>query len=60
MEQFVLAPASVHNIKRLNTRTVATQELPKYPAEKNPTDQIDSLEKEMNKKIFAEADSLVD
>ena len=36
------------------------QELPKYQPLQNPTYQIDSLKKEINKKLFARADSLVD
>ena len=56
MEQFVLVPASVYN-KNLS---VTKQELPKYKAEQPPTYQIDSLKKEVNKKLFCKADSLVD
>ena len=59
MEQFVLVPASVYN-KNLNTQSVAKQELPKYQPSKNPTYQVDSLKKEINKKLFSTADSLVD
>ena len=59
MEQFVSFPASVYN-KSLNTQPVTKQELPKYHLSQNPTYQIDSLKKEMNKKLFAKADSLVD
>ena len=58
MEQFVLVPASVYkNKKNLITQAVTKQELPKHQAERN---QIDSLKNEMNKKLFANADSLVD
>ena len=56
MEQFVLVPASVYN----KSVSVTEQELPKYKAEQPPTYQIDSLEKEVNKKLFCKADSLVD
>ena len=56
MEQFVLVPASVYN----KSVSVTKQELPKYKAEKPPTYQIDSLKKEVNKKLFCKADSLVD
>ena len=59
MEQFVLVPASVYN-KSLITRSVTKQELPKYQPLKNPTYQVDSLKKEINKKFFSKADSLVD
>ena len=56
MEQFVLVPASVYN----KIVSVTKQELPKYKAEQPPTYQIDSPKKEVNKKIFCKADSLVD
>ena len=59
MDQFVLVPASVYN-KSLFTQSVTKQELPKYQPSQNPTYQIDSLEKEINKKLFSKADSLVD
>ena len=59
MEQFVLVPASVYN-KSLITQSVTKQELPKYQPLQNPTYQIDSLKKEINKKIFSKADSSVD
>ena len=59
MDQFVLVPASVYN-KGLITHLVIKQELPKCHPSKNPTYQIDSLKKEIFKKIFSKADSLVD
>ena len=59
MEQFVLVPASVYN-KSFITQSVTNQALPKYHSSKNPTYQIDSLKKEINKKLFSKADSLVD
>ena len=59
MEQFVLVPASVHN-KGLSTSSVTKQELPKYQPSQNPTYQVDSLMKEINKKLIFKADSLVD
>ena len=59
MEQFVLVPASVYN-KSLITQSVTKQELPKYQLSQNPTYQVDSLKKEINKKLFSKADSLVD
>ena len=59
MHQFILVPASVYN-KSLITQTVTKQELPKYQHSQNPTYQIDSLKKEINKNLFSKADSLVD
>jgi len=59
MEQFVLVPASVYN-KSLNTQSGTKQELPKYQPLENPMYQIDSLKKEINKKLFAKADLLID
>ena len=59
MDQFVLVPASVYN-KSLITQSVTKQELPKYQPSQNPTYQIDSIKKELNKKLFSKADSLVD
>ena len=58
-EQCVLVPVSVYN-KSLNTQPVTKQELPKYQPSQNSTYQIDSLKKEINKKIFSKADPLVD
>ena len=59
MDQFVLVPVSVYN-KSLVTQSVTKQELPNYQPSQNPTYQTDSLKKEMNKKLFSKADSLVD
>ena len=59
MEQFVLVPASVYN-KNLITQSVTKQELPKYQPSENPTYQVGSLKKEINKKLFSKANSLVD
>ena len=59
MEQFVLVPASMYN-KNLMAQSVTKQELPKYQPSQNPTYQIDSLKKEINKKLFSKADSSVD
>ena len=59
MEQFVLVPASVYN-KNLICQSVTKQELPKYQPSRNPTYQIDSLKKEINKKLFSKADSSVE
>ena len=58
MEQFVLVPASVYN-KGVTTQTVTKQELPKYKAEQPPTYQIDSLKRDINKKLFGKADTLI-
>ena len=57
MEQFVLVPASVYN-KSVTTQSVTKQELPKYKAEQPPTYQIDSLERDINKKVCT--DNLID
>ena len=43
--------------KNLITQSVKKQELPKY---QNPTYQVDSLKKELNKVLLSKADSLVD
>ena len=59
MEQNVLVPASVFN-KSVTTRSVVRQEVPKYQEEQAPTYQIDSLKKDINKKLFGEADTLTD
>ena len=59
MEQFFLVPASVYN-KSLINQSVTKLELPKYQPSQNPTYQIDSHKKEINKKLFSKADSLVD
>ena len=59
MEQFVLVPASVYN-KSVNTQSVTKQELPKYKAEQPPTYRIDSLKRDINKKLFGKADTLID
>ena len=57
MEQLVLVPAFVYN---KSAQSVTKQELPKYKAEQPPTYQIDSLKKEINKKLFSKADPLID
>ena len=59
MEQLVLVPASVYN-KSVTTQSVTKQELPKYKAEQPPVYQIDSLKRDINKKHFGKADSLLD
>ena len=59
MEQFFLVPASVYN-KSVTTQSVTKQELPKYKTEEPPTNQIDSLKRDINKKLFGKADTLRD
>ena len=59
MEQFVLLPASVYN-KSVTTQSVTKQELPKYQDEQPPTYQNVSLKRDMNKKLFGKADTLID
>ena len=59
MKQFVLGLASVYN-KRVITQSVTAQELPKYKAEQPPTYQIESLRRDINKKLFGKADTLLD
>ena len=59
MEQFVLVPASVYN-KGVTTQSVTKQELPKYKTDQTPTYRIDSLKKDINKKLFGKADTLID
>ena len=56
MEQFVLVPASVYN----KSVSVTKQELPKYKAEQPPRYQIDSIKRDINKKLFGKADPLID
>ena len=57
-KQFIV-PTSVYN-KNLITQSVTKQELPKYKPSHISTYHVDSLKKEINKKIFSKADSLVD
>ena len=59
MEQFVLVPATVYN-KSVTTQSVTKQELTKYKAEQPPTYQIDSLKRDINKKLFGKAYKLID
>ena len=58
MEQFVLLLASVDN-KSVTTQSVTKQELLKYKSEQPPTYQIDSLKRDINKKLFGKADPLI-
>ena len=61
MEQFVLVSASLYNnMKSLNTRTVTKQELPNDQLEQTPSYQFDSMKKEINRGLFAKADTLGD
>ena len=59
MEQFVLVPASVYN-KSVTAQSVTKQELPKYKAEQPPTYQLGFLKRDINKKLFGKADTLID
>ena len=60
MEQFVLVPASLFNKLNTTKSTTLKVDLPKYQPQQTPTSQVDSLKKDINKKLFAKADSLVD
>ena len=59
MEQFVPVPASVYK-KSMNTQSVTKQKLPKFKAELPPTYLIDSLKRDINNKLFGEAETLID
>ena len=59
MEQFALVPASVYS-KSVTTQSVIKQELPKYKAEQSPTYQIDSLKRDINERLFGNAETLTD
>ena len=59
MEQFVLVPVSVYN-KSVTTQSFTKQELPMYKTEQFPTYQIHSLKRDINKKLFGKADTLID
>ena len=59
MEQFVLVPASMYN-KSVTTQSVTKQELSKYKAEQTPMYQNESLKRDINKKLFGKADTLID
>ena len=60
MEQIVLVPASLLNKLNTTKSTTLKVDLPKYQPQQTPTSQVDSLKKDINKKLFAKADSLVD
>ena len=44
----------------MTAQSVTKQELPNYKAEQPPKYQIDSLKRDINKKYFGKADSLID
>ena len=44
----------------MTTQSVTGQEIPMYKAEQPPTYQIDSLNRDNNKKLFGKADTLID
>ena len=60
MEQFVLVPISVYDSNIRKPTVVTKKELPSYQSEEKPTYQIESVKKDINKNLFAKADSLVD
>ena len=59
MEQSALVPASVYN-KSVTTQYVTKQELSKYKSEQPPTYQIESLKRDINKKLLGKTDTLID
>ena len=59
MELFVFAPASAYN-NSLISQSVTKRELPDYQPSRSPTYQIGSFKKELKKRLFSKADSLVD
>ena len=59
MEQFVLVPISVYNSNKTKPTVVTKKELTTYQSEEKPTYQIESVKKEINKNLFAKADSLL-
>ena len=59
MQQCVHVPASVHH-KKVTTKSVTKQELPKYKAEQPPTYKFDSLKRDINKNLFGKADTFID
>ena len=44
----------------MTTQSATKQELPKYKVEQPPTYQIDSLKRDINKKLFGKADTVID
>ena len=59
MDHFLLDPASVYK-KSLNIQSVTNKDLPTYQPSQNPKYRSDSPRKEINKKLFAKADTLFD
>ena len=59
MAQFVLVPASAYNMSA-TTQSVTKQELQKQRAEQTPSYRIDPLKRDINKKLFGKADTLID
>ena len=60
MEQFVLVPISVYNSNIKKPTVVTKKELPSYQSVEKLKYQIESVKKDMNKNLFAKAESLVD
>ena len=60
MEQFVLVPISVYNSNLEKPTVVTKKELPSYQSVEKLKYQIESVKKDMNKDLFANADSLLD
>ena len=60
MEQIVLVPISVYSSNIKKPTVVTKKELPSYQSVEKLKYQIESLKKDMNKNLFAKADSLVD
>ena len=58
MDQLVLVPVSLYN-KSMTSQSVTKQELPKYKTEQPPTYQIDSLKRDIIKKLFGKEDTLI-
>ena len=56
----MLVPISVYNSNKTKPTVVTQKELTTYQSEEKPTYQIESVKKEINKNLFAKADSLVD
>ena len=59
MEQFVLVSASLYNTS-VTSQSVTKQELLNCKFEQPPTYQIDSLKRDIEKKLFGKADTLID
>ena len=54
MEQFVLVPASLLNKLNTTKSTTLKVDLPKYQPQQTPTFQVDSLKKDINKKVVCQ------